>query len=171
MEIAGAEQAALEAVLDQSVSENALDMKLPEKDRTNYVQNYVETHATVPAETKTVAPSSDQVVSTTMSQSPIPQPSYFSELPPLTGSVTFTVDNTVIAQSTVSQPTKSSASLLNPSASSFKPMMTSRETTQTKWTYQSSLPTVTQNSETKSVLQSLSQTASAQMLQLLLNKV
>ena len=78
METAGAEQAAL----DQIVSENVLDMKLPEEDRTDYVQNYVEKHATVPVETNTVAPSSDHVVSTTVSKSAIPQPSYFSEPPP-----------------------------------------------------------------------------------------
>lgn len=139
IEIAGAEQAALEEVLDYS--ESKYPISLPKCDKMDYVKDYVETHAKTSVEADTLVSDSNQLTSVAESQS-VFIPMHQANQDVATSLAPFAVSSTDVPRtSCITQSIDTSiVSVLNPFVQSFVPSFSQPASVQSSWIYNNVLP-------------------------------
>ena len=145
LEMAGAEQAALEEVLDHSdVKSDTFPISLPQGDSKDYIKGYVETHAESPVDVKPLVSEWSQHISFTE-----PQPSAFMALPQDNLEINTPLISNAIPRSDMS-PTSGVAQTiatvcagaysLNPTTPPFNPAFAKPAIVQSSWVYKGALP-------------------------------
>lgn len=137
MEIAGAEQAALEEVLDHSETKFNIDLPLPQDDKTDFVKSYIETHAKTSAsdwaqQTSFAEPPSNVFMTMYQTKDTTAPPAHVAS------SCSNVPSASSVAQS-IETPSAGVA-FLNPLVPSFVPSLAKAAPVQSSWIYNNVLP-------------------------------